>query len=42
MELKFLAGIYISFTRSNLHSDKTKYKLCIETGYKNINNLSTY
>ena len=35
MELKLLAAIHISFTRSNLDSDKTKTeRLCIETGYK--------
>ena len=34
MELKLLAAIHISFTRSNLHSDETKSDwLCIETGY---------
>ena len=35
MELKLLAAIHISFTRSNLDSDETKSeRLCIETGYK--------
>ena len=35
MEIKLLAAIYISFTRSNLDSDETKSeRLCIETGYE--------
>ena len=35
MELKLLAAIHISFTRSNLDSDEIKSeRLGIETGYK--------